>query len=182
MFIYVFCSKFAFFGNWFHAHFRCNGTSKPSLTPKPLLTIALKILKTIEKPLTPMVGPSKNIQWRWCNSVKTIERPLKSMVAWKKTLTIPSLWKIDHRCGLELLDRPGLGVSVWPQRSESAGQEGSRVGAFGWWLRIWLWVSWVVDLPQTLQWVGGTQSKAYMVWTGTIYPQSRQRKSKDNLY
>ena len=32
--------------------------------------------------------------------VKTIEKPLKSMVAWKKTLTIPSLWKIDHRCGL----------------------------------------------------------------------------------
>ena len=22
------------------------------------------------------------------------------MVAWKKTLTIPSPWKIDHRCGL----------------------------------------------------------------------------------
>ena len=42
---------------------RFNCTSKPSLTSKPLLTIALKILKTIEKPLIPMVGPSKNIQW-----------------------------------------------------------------------------------------------------------------------
>ena len=114
MFIYMFCSKFAFFGNWFHAHFRCNGTSKPSLTPKPSLTIALKILKTIEKPLTPMVGPSKNIQWRWCNSVKTIERPLKSMVAWKKTLTIPSLWKIDHRCGLSVSDNINVFPHHWP--------------------------------------------------------------------
>ena len=57
--------------------------SKPSLTSKPLLTIAL-ILKTIEKPLKPMVGPSKNIQWWWSNVVKTIEKPLISMVAWKK--------------------------------------------------------------------------------------------------
>ena len=30
-----------------------------SLTSKPLLTIALKNLKTIEKPLVPMVGPPK---------------------------------------------------------------------------------------------------------------------------
>ena len=86
--------------NWFYALLRFNCTSKPSLTSKPLLTIALKILKTIEKPLIPMVGPSKNIQWWWSNVVKTIEKPLKSMVAWKKTLTIPSLWKIDHRHGL----------------------------------------------------------------------------------
>ena len=88
--------------NWFYALLRFNCTSKPSLTSKPLLTIALKILKTIEKPLIPMVGPSKNIQWWWSNVVKTIEKPLKSMVAWKKTLTIPSLWKIDHRSGLSL--------------------------------------------------------------------------------
>jgi len=33
--------------------------ASPSLTSKPLLTIALKILKTIEKPLIPMVGPPK---------------------------------------------------------------------------------------------------------------------------
>ena len=33
--------------------------TKLSLTSKPLLTIALKILKTIEKPLVPMVGPQK---------------------------------------------------------------------------------------------------------------------------
>ena len=33
--------------------------TKPSLTSKQLLTIALKILKTIEKPLVPMVGPPK---------------------------------------------------------------------------------------------------------------------------
>ena len=83
--------------NWFYALLRFNGISKPSLTLKPSLTIALKILKTIKKPLIPMVGPSKNIQWWWSNVVKTIEKPLKSMVAWKKTLTIPSLWKIDHR-------------------------------------------------------------------------------------
>ena len=93
--IYVVCKKFVFCRKLIlKALFRFNGTSKPSLT------IALKILKTIEKPLIPMVGPSKNIQWWWSNVVKTIEKPLKSMVAWKKTLTIPSLWKIDHRSGL----------------------------------------------------------------------------------
>ena len=95
--IYVVCTKFVFCRKLIlKALFRFNGTSKPSLT------IALKILKTIEKPLIPMVGPSKNIQWWWSNVVKTIEKPLKSMVAWKKTLTIPSLWKIDHRSGLSL--------------------------------------------------------------------------------
>ena len=93
--IYVVCKKIVFCCKLIlKALFRFNGTSKPSLT------IALKILKTIEKPLIPMVGPSKNIQWWWSNVVKTIEKPLKSMVAWKKTLTIPSLWKIDYRCGL----------------------------------------------------------------------------------
>ena len=93
--IYVVCKKIMFCRKLIlKALFRFNGTSKPSLT------IPLKILKTIEKPLIPMVGPSKNIQWWWSNVVKTIEKPLKSIVAWKKTLTIPSLWKIDHRHGL----------------------------------------------------------------------------------
>ena len=59
-----------------------------------------KFWKPSENPLIPMVGPSKKIQWWWSNVVKTIEKPLKAMVAWKKPLTIPSLWKIDHRCGL----------------------------------------------------------------------------------
>ena len=99
MFNYMFCSKFAFVRKLILRTF-CNWTSKQLLTSKPSLTIALKILKTIEKPLTPMVGPSKNIQWWWSNVAKTIEKPLTSMVAWKKTLTIPSLWKIDHRRGL----------------------------------------------------------------------------------
>ena len=108
MFIYV----FSFIENWFYALFRCNGTSKPWLTLKPLLTIALKILKTIKKSLTPMVGPSKNIQWWWCNIVKTIEKPLKSMVAWKKNINHsialknwPSLWSITclfKSCDIEL--------------------------------------------------------------------------------
>ena len=89
-----------FVANWFYALFLCDGTCKPLLTSKPSLTIALKISKTIEKPLKPMVGPSKNIQWWWSNSIKTIEKPLMSMVVWKKTLTIPSLLKIDHRRGL----------------------------------------------------------------------------------
>ena len=55
----VFCRKLILKG--------FNGTSKPSLI------IALKILKTIKKPLTPMAGPSKNIQWWWSIVVKTIE-------------------------------------------------------------------------------------------------------------
>ena len=50
--IYVVCTKFVFCRKLIlKALFRFNGTSKPSLT------IALKILKTIEKPLIPMVGP-----------------------------------------------------------------------------------------------------------------------------
>ena len=36
--------------------FKVQWYTKPSLTSKPSLTIALKILKTIEKPLKPMVG------------------------------------------------------------------------------------------------------------------------------
>jgi len=54
-----------------------NDPSKPWLTSKPSLTIALKILKTIEKPLTPMVGPSKKhsmvMVQRCQNHPKTIE-------------------------------------------------------------------------------------------------------------
>ena len=100
MFICVLCLKFAFCRELILRTFLCDGTCKPLLTSKPSLTIALKISKTIEKPSKPMVGPSKNIQWWWSNGIKTIEKPLKSMVAWKKTLTIPSLWKIDHRRGL----------------------------------------------------------------------------------
>ena len=94
----MFCSKCAFCRKLILRTF-CNGTSKQSLTSKPSLTIALKILKTIEKPLTPMVGPSKNIQWWWSNVAKTIEKPLTSMVAWKKNINHsialknwPSLW------------------------------------------------------------------------------------------
>ena len=72
----------------------------PSLTSKPLLTIALKILKTIEKPLVPMVGPPKKhsmVMVQLCqNHWKTID----GNGGLKKTLTIPSPWKIDHRCGL----------------------------------------------------------------------------------
>ena len=86
--------------NRFYALFRLNGSSKPSLTSKPLLTIALKILKTIEKPLVPMVGPPKKhsmVMVQLCqNHWKTID----GNGGLKKTLTILSPWKIDHRCGL----------------------------------------------------------------------------------
>ena len=93
--------------NRFYALFRLNGSSKPSLTSKPLLTIALKILKTIEKPLVPMVGPPKKhsmVMVQLCqNHWKTID----GNGGLKKTLTIPSPWKIDHRCGLRQGDRRG---------------------------------------------------------------------------
>ena len=56
---YAVCTKFVFCHKYILRIFRLNGSSKPSLTSKPLLTIALKILKTIEKPLVPMVGPPK---------------------------------------------------------------------------------------------------------------------------
>ena len=99
--------------NWFYTLLRFNGTSKSSLTSKPSLTIALKILKTIEKPLKPVVGPSKNIQWWWSSVVKTIKKPLTSNGGLKKTLTIPSLWKIDHRCGLKpIIVKKSLGRNV----------------------------------------------------------------------
>ena len=86
--------------NWFYALLRFNCTSKPSLTSKPLLTIALKILKTIEKPLVPMVGPPKKhsmVMVQLCqNHWKTID----GNGGLKKILNIPSPWKINHRCGL----------------------------------------------------------------------------------
>ena len=74
--------------------------TKLRLTSKPLLTIALKILKTIEKPLVPMVGPPKKhsmVMVQLCqNHWKTID----GNGGLKKTLTIPSPWKIEHRWGL----------------------------------------------------------------------------------
>ena len=77
-------------------------------TSKSSLTIALKNLKTIEKPLKPMVGPSKNIQWWWSNVVKTIEKPLTSIVTRKKNINHsialknwPSLWSSPIQLILE---------------------------------------------------------------------------------
>ena len=43
----------------------------------------------------------KNIQWWWSSYGKTIEKPSMAMVPWKKNITIPSLWKNDHRWSLE---------------------------------------------------------------------------------
>ena len=85
--------------NRFYALFRLNGSSKPSLTSKPLLTIALKILKTIEKPLVPMVGPPKKhsmVMVQLCqNHWKTIDgngglkKNINHSIALKNW---PSLW------------------------------------------------------------------------------------------
>ena len=100
--------------NRFYALFRLNGSSKPSLTSKPLLTIALKILKTIEKPLVPMVGPPKKhsmVMVQLCqNHWKTIDgngglkKNINHSIALKNW---PSLWsmvmcgqaKVDERDG-----------------------------------------------------------------------------------
>ena len=67
--------------------------------PKPLLTIALKILKTIEKPLVPMVGPPKKhsmVMVQLCqNHWKTIDgngglkKNINHSIALKNW---PSLW------------------------------------------------------------------------------------------
>ena len=88
--------------NRFYALFRLNGSSKPSLTSKPLLTIALKILKTIEKPLVPMVGPPKKhsmVMVQLCqNHWKTIDgngglkKNINHSIALKNW---PSLWSIS---------------------------------------------------------------------------------------
>ena len=43
----------------------------------------------------------KNIQWWWFSGSKTIEKPLIAMVPSKKIITIPSLWKNDHRWSLQ---------------------------------------------------------------------------------
>ena len=77
--IYLNCSSV--YDITFYALFRLNGSSKPSLTSKPLLTIALKILKTIEKPLVPMVGPPKKHSMVMVQLCQTIEKPLTAMVA-----------------------------------------------------------------------------------------------------
>ena len=58
------------------------------------------LVKTIEKPLMSMVNQWKNIQWWWFSGNKTIEKPLIAMVPSKKFITIPSLWKYDHRWSL----------------------------------------------------------------------------------
>ena len=55
--------------------FRC-------LFSKPLLTIGVQNLKTIEKPLKAMVLGLKIIKWRWLNDPKTIEKPLSPIVIW----------------------------------------------------------------------------------------------------
>ena len=85
--------------NRFYALFRLNGSSKPSLTSKPLLTIALKILKTIEKPLVPMVGPQKKhsmvmVQlcqnhWKTIDSNGGLKKNINHSIALKNW---PSLW------------------------------------------------------------------------------------------
>ena len=67
-----------FVENWFYA---LSCAMVLQTISKPSLTIALKISKTIEKPLKTIVGPSKNIQWWWSKGVKTIEKPSESMVA-----------------------------------------------------------------------------------------------------
>ena len=67
---------------------------------KPSLTIAPKFGKTIEKPSISMVYLQKNIQWWWSRDGKTVEKPSMAMVPWKKNITIPLLWKNDHRRSL----------------------------------------------------------------------------------
>ena len=98
------------------------------------------------------------------------------------SLSVPVQMFLKNSIELELLDWPVLDVSVWPLRWVSPGQDGSRVGAFGWEMRIWLPVSWVVGL----QWVEGTIQGIYGSLkekrTRMIYPRLKQRKSKDNLY
>ena len=74
------------------------------VTSKPLLTIALKILKTIEKPLVPMVGPPKKhsmVMVQLCqNHWKTIDgngglkKNINHSIALKNS---PSLWSIGCR-------------------------------------------------------------------------------------
>ena len=56
-----------------------------------------------------MVPQWKNIQWWWFSGSKTIEKPLIAMVPSKKIITIPSLWKNDHRWSLQSTqERPAL--------------------------------------------------------------------------
>ena len=71
-----------------------------SIGPKPLLTIVPEFGETIEKTSIAMVNQWKNIQWWWLRGSKTIEKPLIAMVPPKKFITIPSLWKNDHRWSL----------------------------------------------------------------------------------
>ena len=52
------------------------------LFSKPLLTIGVQNLKTIEKPLKAMVWGLKIIKWRWLNDPKTIEKPSSPMVSY----------------------------------------------------------------------------------------------------
>ena len=70
--------------------FRSFSRSKPSLTSAP------EFGKIIEKPSISMVDLQKNIQWWWSRHWKTID----GNGALEKNITIPSLWKNDHRRSL----------------------------------------------------------------------------------
>ena len=83
-----------------HCSYKPNHT-KPLLTSKPLLTIALKILKTIEKPLVPMVGPPKKhsmvlVQlcqnhWKTIDGNGGLKKNINHSIALKNW---PSLWSM----------------------------------------------------------------------------------------
>ena len=89
---------------WYYHHLVIwSWPGTPSLTSKPLLTIALKILKTIEKPLVPMVGPPKKhsmVMVQLCqNHWKTIDgngglkKNINHSIALKNW---PSLWSKEN--------------------------------------------------------------------------------------
>ena len=52
------------------------------------------------KPLIPMVGPSKKHSMVMVQRCQNHRKTIEVNGGLKKKSTIPSLWKIDHRCGL----------------------------------------------------------------------------------
>ena len=107
-----------------------------SIGPKPLLTIVPEFGETIEKPSIAMVNQWKNIQWWWLRGSKTIEKPLIAMVPPKKFITIPSLWKNDHRWSLAS-NKNRKFWEFFPNMCLYLGKEGKRSHLFRFFAGLW---------------------------------------------
>ena len=148
--------------NWFYALLKFNGTSKPLLTSKPSLTIALKILKKHRKTIGtngwalkktfngdfPMMSkPSKNHRSQWWHEKKHINHSI-ALKNW------PSSWSnLAKRWGLYertlLLQEHLTVLKELMQNQKKSIQKKSRISSLK---MVWqnCPVSWKFWLPEVI--------------------------------